>query len=286
MNQFLQTASEILNQINVPSVPQEVIELRNELNKKYPNTVTVAQLINKNPEMLATFLTLVNTSLTSEKEEIKEVKAAVNIIGLEEIYHIFFSASLSQLITESYQERQILKMGAKSGIAAAELSYWVYDVTRSEAYLAALMQNIGSVYLQKFDPEHYFELFEHQITNPITGYDKEIETYNTSHCFLSAIINKKWHLDSDIYTAILFHHDLDFALKTQGQQKITHLTALIMLSNYIVNIAEDDHYLTQELKNTHHSAQTILNLPTQALQAATAAVKKWGHQAGLSIASH
>lgn len=286
MRNYIKKASDILGNIELPSIPEEVIELKAELNKKYPNTVTVAQLIGRHPELLSDFLTLVNTSITQQKDDIKEAKAAVNILGLDEIYNIFFSTTLTNLIAQTYEEKLILKNGAKNGLAAAELSYWIYDVSRSEAYMASLMQNIGSVYLLRHDPEHYFEFFNRQIHNPITGYEKEMDEYQTTHCFMGSLVSKKWHVDPHIYKAIIFHHDLDFVVKTSGEQKVSHLTALMMLSNYIVLAAEDDHYITQELKNYRDAAKRQLNLPDNAIKAAISAVQKWGDNLNLGNASH
>jgi len=286
MQEKLAKAAKIFKETSVPSIPDEIIQLKAELNKKYPNTVTIANLISHNPQLLGDFLTLVNTNITSENGEIKEAKAAVNVLGLDEIYNIFLSSSLTNIIAQSPAEKAILDHGAKAGLAAAELSYWVYDVSRSEAYMAGLMQNLGAIYLSRQDPESYFELIKSQLSNPISSYDKEVDKYHTSHAYLGTFIAKKWNISADVYKSILLHHDTDFALKTANDQKVRHLVALIIVANYVVSTNSDEQYITKELKEYRDIGLVQLDLPDNALKAANSAVIKWGKSMGIAAGSH
>ena len=286
MQQNLAKAAQIYAQSSVPSIPEEVIKLKEELDKKYPNTVTMANLISHNPELLCDFLTLANTNITSDKVEIKDAKAAVNTLGLNELYNIFLSSYLTKIIAQSPNEKAILEHGVKAGLAAAELSYWVLDVSRSEAYMAGLMQNIGAVYFARNESESYFDIYKSQLSYPISGYQKELETYNTTHAFLGTFITKKWHIDPDIYKSILFHHDLDYVSKLASNKKACHLVSLIMVANYIVSENSDEQYITQELKECKILGKQQLELPDIALKSSSAAVAKWGNTIGLSTGSH
>lgn len=286
MQQELSIAAQIIAKTSIPNIPEEIVCLKEELNKKYPNTVTIANLISHNPELLGDFMTLVNTNVTSEKSDIRDAKAAVNALGLDEIYNIFLASSLTNLIAQSPLEKKILSHGAKAGLAAAELSYWVFDVTRSEAYIAGLMQNIGSIYLSRLDPDSYAEIFNAQQANPVSAYAKELEQYNTGHTFMGTFIAKKWHINSEVYKSILLHHDTEFELKTANDQKTRHITALIIVSNFIVSSTIGAQYITQELKEYRNLGLKQLDLPDNAIKAASAAVMKWGKSVGKGPAGH
>lgn len=286
MQDQIAKAAQIYKQADIPNIPDEIIRLKEELNKKYPNTVTIANLISHNPELLGDFLTLVNTNITSEKEEIREAKAAVNVLGLDEIYNIFLSSSLTNLVAQTRDEKAILLHGARAGLAAAELSYWVYDVSRSEAYMAGLMQNIGAVYLMRKEPEKYLPIFNSQLANPISKYQKELEKYGCSHAHLGTFVAKNWHISPHVYKSILLHHDKDFGIKTAGDSKVKSLVALIMVANYVVSSNSGDQYITQELKTYRDLGISQLELPETALKAANAAVAKWGNSMGVSVGSH
>jgi HD-like signal output (HDOD) protein len=286
MQQELSSAAQIISKTSIPNIPEELIRLKEELNKKYPNTVTIANLISRNAELLGNFMTLVNTNITSEKMDIRDAKAAVNVLGLDEIYNIFLASSLTNLLAQSPLEKQILSHGAKAGLAAAELSYWVFDVTRSEAYIAGLMQNVGAIYLSRQNPEAYAETFNSQLANPVSAYAKELEKYNTSHTFMGTLIAKKWHIAPEVYKSILLHHDTKFELKTANDQRTRHITALIMVSNFIVSSTVDGQYITQELKEYRNLGLKQLGLPDIAIKAANAAVMKWGSSVGKGPVGH
>ncbi len=276
MQAKLLKAAQIIAKTDIPTIPEEIIRLKEELNKKHPNTVTVANLIAHNPVLLGDFLSLVNTNVTSENTEIKDAKAAVNVLGLDEIYNIFLASSLTRVIAQTPIEKEILTHGAQAGLAAAELSYWVGDVTRAEAYISGLMQNVGAIFLSRYASEDYQELFTKHLTNPLSAIDLELEQFETSHLHLGIFIAKRWHINPNVYKSILLHHDRDFIEKTTSDAKIRHLIALIMAANFAVATANGDQYITKELKSYRDLGLSALELPQNAMKAAIAAVSKWG----------
>jgi len=286
MQEKLSNAAQIYTKSQVPTIPEEIIKLKEELNKKYPNTVTIANLISHNPELLGNFLTLVNTNITNEKTEIKDAKAAVNVLGLDEIYNIFLSSSLTNIIAQSPAEKSILQHGSRAGLACAELSYWVFDVSRSEAYMAGLMQNVGAIFFSRAEGDEYMELYNSQLSNPISAYDSELAKYGTSHAFVGTFVAKKWNISTDVYKSILLHHDTGFANKLANDQKVRHLISLIMIANFIVSSSSGEQYITQELKEYRNLGLSQLELPENALKSAFSAVTKWGNSVGLSTGSH
>jgi len=286
MQAQLQKAAQIIAETNVPNIPDEIIRLKEELNKTYPNTVTVANLISHNPELLGNFLSLVNTNVTKENAEIKDAKAAVHVLGLDEIYNVFLASSLTKVIAQSRLEKEILTHGAQAGLAAAELSYWVPDVTRAEAYIAGLMQNVGAIYLSRKAPDDYDALFQNHLSNPISSLQKEQDFFDTTHLHLGVFIAKKWHIDPNVYKSILMHHDVDFIQKTPSDSKIRHLIAIIMVANFAVNSANNDQYMTQELKSYRDLGLKALNLPENAIKAAISAVSKWGKSMSKTPGGH
>lgn len=286
MQQQLTRAAMIIEQVGLQCIPEEVIRIREELQSNHPNTVTIANLIAHNSELLGDFLKLVNSNVTSENCQITNAKAAVNILGLNEISDLFLASSLSNRIAQSSQEKEILKHGAQTGLAAAELSFWVYDVSRTEAYMAGLMQNIGCVYLSRSKPEEYASLFQIHLANPENAMRHEERLFLTNHTFVGALLAKKWRLSSDIYKSILLHHDIEFIQNPTHNQKVRHLIALIMVANFVVESAQGEHYITQEMKQYRDIGGEILNLPENAITAARAAVLKWGNSMGVAPGGH
>ncbi|WP_294948458.1 HDOD domain-containing protein [Sulfurivirga sp.] len=275
MKDFLHEAVSLLRSIHVPSLPEEIIRLKEELNKKYPNTVTIARLISKNPEILNHFLKLVNANLTDTDEYIRDAQAAVNILGMQEIYNIFTASAFSRFIAKTTAERDILKHGAKTGVVAAELASFTGTVTRSEAYLAALAQNMGAIFLLRLERDGYEETFFQQMAWPFKAYLEEAKIMQTTHAYAGVIVARKWDMPADIYQAILLHHDEQFIGKTANHPKVRILVALIMMSNYLVSASLGENYMTSEIKRMRQLAQTVLELPNTATRSATNMLLKY-----------
>ena len=269
---------------NPPDLPFELIQLHEELEKRHPNTVVIAGLISHNPSLLADFLKLANRC-TNPKEPIKDARAAVNMMGLTEINNLFTCVNLSQHLAEDYFEKSVLSDAVKAGLAAAELSYWVYDISRAEAYMAALLQNVGVPFLYRRNKEAYIPIFEQQASQPFTAVQKEKQTYRTTHAHIGMVLAKKWQVNNDIIKAVLLHHEPEFISMTANHPKIRALTALIQLANFIVVESLDQDYIHGELKQCRDNARKALELPDTALKAARGAVQKWG-DAGLVLGSH
>lgn len=286
MQAELQKAAQIIAETDLPTVADELILLQEELNKTNPNSVTVANLIAHNPELLGNFLSLVNTNATGEQAEIKDAKMAVNILGLDEINNLFLSSSLTHSIAQNALEKTILAHGAQAGLAAAELSYWVPGITRSEAYIAGLMQNIGAVYLSRQTPETYKKFFLNHLSSPLTALDEECAFFGTTHVHVGVFIAKKWNIDSYVYKSILMHHDADFIRKTATEKKLQSLIATIMVANFAVVCADDEQYITPELKHYRDLGLSALTLPDNAVKAAISAVKKWGKSISTTPGGH
>lgn len=278
-------AKAVFKDESIPMVPEEVIALREELLKKYPNTVTIANLISKNPENLALFLKIANSNVGNAQSKMKDAKAAINLIGLGDLFNLFLSTVFSRLLIKGHRDREIMQEGMQIGIVAAELSYWVYDVSRSEAFMLGLLQNVGYIFMRRFDRE-----FDNAIpklkTNPLTYFQTEADFFKTDHAVLSSVMGKKWEMPDKIVKAVLFHHDPEFAQKLKSHKGYAELVALIMVASYIVYSNSDEQYLTQELKDYRDLGQTFLDLPDKALNAARAALDKWGGSGNLIAGSH
>ena len=281
----LERATRILKQVSVPHLPQELLRLQQELQARYPNSVTIAQLIARNPELLSPFLELANNTLDPDPP-LKDARSAVNLLGLEEVGNVFLAASLEEVVAQTREEKAIIRHGARAGIAAAELSYWVPEVSRADAYLCGLVQNVGGIFMLRAGLP-YYRHFHRQLNHPFTAYETELAEHGTAHTFVGAIVARHWHMDETVAETLLRHHDRDLLTGTlQASEMVRRRVALVVLANYIVTTTLGEAFLSEELSESRELAQQVLHLPEPALQAATAATLKWGRSAALVSASH
>lgn len=278
MREQLLAGAKILNNTGRPSLPFEVIQLQEALSVKYPNTVTISSIINKNPELLALFLKTANMNVAGKFEEMKSSKQAVENLGLDKVNDLFMSTAVLRVIANTRQEAEFLGASIKVGIAAAEIAHWVYEVDRSEAYMAGILCDIGALFLNKEDPSYLDSVYKKRLVNPYSGIKTELNRYQTAHEYISVLLAKDWGVKPVIYKSILMSHQ--HCLKSANEDKqLQKLVAVLKLALYSVLEAEDESYITQELKDDRTLAMKSLeDVPGHAMRAAIDAVKVYGNK--------
>lgn len=313
----LTEAKKILATLSVESLPPEVFELQEFLLLPEPNTVEVATIISRNPELLGNFLSITNLYLRrAENDLVLEARAAVNLLGLKEIENVFIASYLEKNLPCSQSEQTILRRSKRAAIAASELAYWVSEINRTECYLCCFLQDIGSLYLARAKKPYAVKYFKDQLAQPLTAYYEEFKALQTTHAFIGSLLAHQWHLGSLLDKSIMLHHSQDFEHLNAYDPRLAKMIALIQLANGIVSArfeahgtleylapqpAQDDagpmmlkeveqqvveYPLTEELERCHAKAIAFLGLPERALISARAALDKWGLQCRDHLASH
>lgn len=281
-------ATQLIQQIKVETVPPEIYQLEALMEAEQPNASDIAHLISKHPELLGDFLSLTNKVLKRPQDDlILEPLAAVNLLGLQEIQHLFLSTYLKKQLPTCDQDRKIILHSMRSGLAAAELSYWVNEIERTEAYLIAFMQDIGAIFIMRHDFDHYAQTYLNaQLNQPFTGYQAEFDHYQTAHTFVGSVIARRWHLSDLLSKSLLLHHQNELESVQAYAPKVAKMVAIIQVANYLVFKTFSDHYMTEELQQSFEHARTFLALPDNAIDAAEAALKKWGNDDHMHFSSH
>ncbi|WP_127469974.1 HDOD domain-containing protein [Thiomicrorhabdus aquaedulcis] len=281
-------AIKLIQSCHIDTVPAEIYQLDELMLAPNPNSAHVAQLLSKNPEILGEFLSLANRVLNKSPDDlIFEASGAVNLLGLDEIKRLFLSSYLTKNLPISTEDHKLIVNCHRAGIAAAELSYWVNDISRTEAFFITFLQDIGVIYMMRYDPDYYAQTFLNaQLTSPFSAYEKEFEHYQTAHTFVGSVITRRWHLGDLLSKSLLLHHQESLESVMAYDAKVAKMVALMQLANVLTFKVFSDHYETAELKQIEEHTVRFLALPDNAVQAAQAALKKWGEGINDHVSSH
>ncbi|MBN2866082.1 MAG: HDOD domain-containing protein [Thiotrichales bacterium] len=284
----IEEAKKLIQNLKIASIPPEIYELEELMLAERPNMTKIAAVISKNPELLGDFLSLVNKVLNkSDDDLILDALAAVNLLGLAEIENLFLGCYLQKHLPTSQVDHKLILNSMRSGIAAAELSYWVNDISRTEAYFIAFLQDIGAIYMMRYDAQHYAQDYLNPLlTSPFDAHFKEFEHYHTAHTFVGSVIARRWHLGDLLCKTLLLHHQESLESVQSYDRRVAHMVALIQLANALVFQVFSDHYETAEIKQSLENAVAFLKLPDNAIEATLAALKKWGYEQHTHQASH
>lgn len=289
MKQGIHNATQILRKVHMDFIPKEIVQLNDILAEEELNLVKVTHLLSENPIVMGSFLGFANKILNRPKSDlIFDIHAAVSLLGIDEIKNIYISSYLNHYLQTKALNPKIIKHDMRCGIVAADLSYHIYSLSRSEAYLYSFSQNIGLVYMLDYDEEHYIDHYLNaSYDRPIEAHKREFAYYQTSHAFIGAVVSKRWHLSDALYKFILFHHESDLTKLSAYDETTAKAVAINHIANYLVLEHCSDHLMTSELKNLFTQSVEFLNCSESMINSAIGALKKWGdNSVGLTTASH
>lgn len=270
-------ANLILQQVAVETVPLEILQLHALILGEKPNVAEIVKVISHNPEVMAMFLSLVNKVLNRPEDNLVfNVTSAVHLLGLDEIHQLFVSAYVIKIIPVSEADTKIVRRSLRVGIAVAELSHWVYGFSRSESFLISFVQDIGALYLKRYDPNYIEQYYDEQRRFPLSKFKDEEIYYKTSHCFVGSILAKRWSLGSLLYRSVLFHHHEDLQELEQHDARLGKMVALIRVGHFLEYEMYSQMHVTKELEDYYEQACEFLKLTPQMIHSAESALKRWG----------
>lgn len=254
MEQRLRQAVQAIKGIKIPDLPKEIMELDEEMSRKFPNNQNITKIIESNTKLSGEVLRIANSPAMKLKSPVQSIREAVDALGYDNLQNLVISAALKNLFNNP-QVQEIIEHSADVTFCCAELSEHIADVTRDEAYLLGLFHNGGSLLLAMKDPVGYLKIFTYLNTHPISGVEREMRQYLTTHMDVGLLIGQKWKLSVDMLNAILLHHSGEL---NHPNDRLRAMVAMLKVANVIVNEVSFGSYMTDEAEQYADQAREEL----------------------------
>lgn len=255
MEAKLRAAIAAIKGVKIPDLPKEIMELDEELSRKFPNNQTIVAIIHANTKLSGEVIRIANLPALKPKTVIKSVKEAVDNLGHDNLKNLLVSAAMQNLFNQR-EVSEIIDHSSEVAFCCAEMAEFLADVTRDEAYLLGLFHNCGALLLAVKDPENYPKLFSKINTHPVAGLASEEELYGSNHTVVGILLAQKWKLSLDMINAIMNHH-IDECGRL-NDDRIRGMVAMLKIANHIVNEISYGSYMTADAKNHFHLAKDEL----------------------------
>jgi HD-like signal output (HDOD) protein len=252
----LQAAVHAMRGIKLPQLPDDLMKLQQMLKSRLVNSYDVAAIIDKDTTLSGEVLTLINSPVTKIQVEVRSIREAVEILGLDNIRNLLISAVLKRLFGNDTLYQDIMEHSVDVAFCMADLSEWVQGVERDEAYMLGLFHNGGALMLATKDPQGYLKLFSQSHSLPLDVIAKEQAKYGTDHATVGVLLGKRWHLPLDMLSAILLHHVPECA--SIQNPKVRAYVALIKVANAIVSEISFGGYRGDQMKAYEKDGQKEL----------------------------
>jgi diguanylate cyclase (GGDEF)-like protein len=206
VDQALKTRLERCSNLpTLPSVALKVLDLCQRENLDLPE---IAKVITNDPALAAKMLKTVNSPAFALRQEVRTLSHAVALLGVNSVRTLVLSFSLLRDVRKAqrnalttYWKRSLL-----AGLCARELATAMKFPYREEAFLAALLQDIGLLALRQLGDSVYNDLLEN------AGWDHdrliagEHAAFDCDHAEVGAWLVGKWRLPERFCLAVGFSH--------------------------------------------------------------------------------
>jgi len=247
----------LLAQLNrcttLPTLPAVAVQVLDLCQRPDPQIPAIAKVISNDPALAAKLLKMVNSPLFGLRSEITTITHAISMLGLNSVRTMALSFTLAQSIKGGKQNwfNGYWKRSALAAVAAREIATIIGMKEREEAFLGALLQDIGMLVFSQISKKEY-----DLIANPCNGHhDKlvaaEREKYGVDHSEIGAWLVTKWKLPSAFGSAIAYSH----APKTIPAELAMEVTNLINVVACAARVA--DLWMMEDMKEAIAPARSF-----------------------------
>jgi putative nucleotidyltransferase with HDIG domain len=193
----------------LPDMPAIYADLMRALQSRDSSMVEIARIIDRDADMAAKMLRLVNSAFFVYIESIQQ---ALSYLGAEAISAIALASALYEPflgkgddpfgIQESYDHS--ITVGATAGRWIAKN---LKDRKRSEeATMAGMTHDIGKLVVIRSKPDLWAQAARHAQDNRLPMHAAEREVLGTTHAEIGAYLLHRWGIADNIVEAVAYHH--------------------------------------------------------------------------------
>jgi diguanylate cyclase (GGDEF)-like protein len=258
---------------DLPSMPAVAIQILDLCQRDEPDMAAIAKLIGSDPALSAKLLRLTNSPMYGLKAEVRTVSHAICLLGLSAVRPLALSFSLVKGLQD--RDKKALtwfwKRSLLSAVAARELATTTNFRLGEEAFLGALLQDIGILALRQVAGPEYAAL-----TRPGIRHEElalgERQLFGEDHAALGAWLAERWKLPPSLCLAIGASHAPDH-IPEGAHPDIAQLSRLVAVSGRVADVwIEED--AAQAMHALRISSTHLLQIEEPALDATMQQVAK------------
>jgi len=199
---------------SIPAFPMTVQKVAELVSREDYAVADLVNLIKYDQAITANILKMSNAAYFGSRHKIKTIQEAVLYLGQQNLLRVVQTAGVSRFyrkVSGGYvsQARELWKHSIAVATMSQILSQRIFRCDDSILYTAALLHDIGKVFLGEYVQES-FDRIGNLVTNQNASFlDAEKEVLGIDHAALGGMIADHWHFPAEIRDAIAYHHRPD-----------------------------------------------------------------------------
>jgi len=198
----------------------------------------IADAICQDPALSAKVLRLVNSPAFGLRQEVRTVPHALALLGLNAVRTLALSFSLVRDLRKGQQSglQAYWKRSIISAVAARELANALRFPAPDEAFLAALLQDIGILALGRVAGREYEEVATRAGDDHALLAQLESEAFGADHAAVGGWMVESWNLPRPLCHAVRRSHQSQPALDTTLPEDVRGLATVVRVAALVADI--------------------------------------------------
>jgi diguanylate cyclase (GGDEF)-like protein len=195
---------------NLPSLPSIAVQILELTAKPNVDIAEIAQVISKDPALSSKILRTVNSSFYGLRQRIGTISRALFILGLNSVKTLVLGFSLVTTLSRSksggFNHMRYWRRSIYAATAARTLAMKMNVAHQEEAFLAALLQDIGMLALNQVISVQYGEICGKCATHAEL-IKAEQESLGITHAEIGEALAEQWKLPPILAATIRASHN-------------------------------------------------------------------------------
>jgi diguanylate cyclase (GGDEF)-like protein len=224
---------------NLPSLPAVALQVLKLCQGEDLDLGQIAKVITNDPALSAKMLRLVNSPSYGLRQQVKTISHALALLGVNAVRTLALSFSLASDLRRKSQPGIDLTMywkrSALSAVAARELAAATkMGAIKEEAFLAALLQDIGRLALARVAPDLYAPLSQRAGGDHVVLEMLERGELGADHAEVGQWLTTTWNLPAPLCVSIAHSHGSPLPDGTAPE--IAKLARVVAVSGLLADI--------------------------------------------------
>lgn len=221
--------------IIIPSCPQLLMQLQNELAEADPDPQRFAEIAGGDVAMAAALIKISNSSLYARRVPVGSVDQAIAMLGIQPCAHVLTglllrnSIRIDPMLIEHFWESS-----TRRSLAMAHIAGQMYGVDVELAKTCGLFLHVGIPVMLQGVRGYSGTLVEAMARQDRTFVQTENAAHRTDHAVVGAIVARTWHMPAVITYAVRLHHDFSVLADTSIATEVRQLVAIAAIADYLV----------------------------------------------------
>jgi HD-like signal output (HDOD) protein len=210
---------------SVPTIAAPIIEMANRPDTSIKDLSTI---IEKDKELSARLLKIVNSGFYGLKNKVETVRHAVVLLGWNATKMIALGSSVLSRMCST--DRRLFNHSMRTAQIARFLAMEASFYKVEEIVVVGMLHDFGIMMFELFYPDRYARIRQYTIDKQIPSYIAEKELTGVTHADIGGWTLEEWNLPENITESVFHHHLFDPTSYHARKTAVIHVADILALA--------------------------------------------------------